>query len=114
MPEINISEQVANLVTAVTAELKIVIPDTIDEAVTAGEQYIANLEHRGAALLQVVADPSFEGDKLSFVLARIKDEEPILETEVFSYIVIGAGAAQNVINSIQNILISAVQAILPV
>ena len=111
---VNISDVVKNMVTAVGSELKLVVPETVAEASQAAAQYLTNLESRGTALLQVVADPNFEGDKLAFVLARIKEEEPILETEVFSFIVIGEGAAQNIINSIQNILISTVQSILPV
>lgn len=110
----DISTAVKNLVAAVTAELKLVISDSLPEAVAAEAEYIANLEERGTALLQTIADPTFQGDKLAFCLARLKDEKPILESEVFSFIVIGEGAAQNIINSIQNILISAVQSILPV
>lgn len=111
---INISDAVKSLVTAVTAELKLIISDTLPQAVAAEGEYIASLEQRGTALLQTIADSAFQGDKLAFCLARLKDEKPILESEVFSFIVIGEGAAQNVINSIQNILISAVQSILPV
>jgi len=114
MSIINISDAVKNLVAAVSAELKLVISDTLPAAVAAEAEYIANLEERGTALLQTIADTTFQGDKLSFCLARLKDEAPILQSEVFSFIVIGEGAAQNIINSIQNILISTVQSILPV
>jgi hypothetical protein len=114
MPIIDIPTAVKNLISAVTAELKLIISGTLPDAVAAEEEYIANLEERGTALLQTIADPTFQGDKLAFCLARLKDEKPILENEVFSFIVIGEGAAQNIINSIQNILISAIQSILPV
>jgi hypothetical protein len=114
MPLINISDVVKNLIIAVTAELKLIISNTLPLAVAAEGKYLTNLETRGTALLQTIADPTFTGDKLAFCLARLKDEQPILESEVFSFIIIGEGAAQNIINSIQNILISAVQSILPV
>ena len=114
MSTINIPGAVTNLIAAVTAELKLIISDTLPLAVAAEAEYIANLEKRGTALLQTIADPTFKGDKLAFCLARLKDEAPILQSEVFSFIVIGEGAAQNIINSIQNILIAAVQSILPI
>jgi hypothetical protein len=33
---------------------------------------------------------------------------------VFSFIILGEGVAQNIINSIQNIIIDAIQAIIPI
>lgn len=110
---INISEVVKNLVSAAEKEINLIIPPGIDSAIAAAEQYKSNLFERGTALLNVVADPDFKGDKLAFVVARLKDEKQILETEVFSFIIIGAGVAQNIVNGIQNIIISAIQAILP-
>jgi len=113
MEQINIAEVVKNLVASSEKELGLIVTDSIPIAVDASKQYLANLVERSTALLNVVADQTFQGDKLAFVLARFKDEKPILESEVFSFMIIGAGVAQNIVNSIQNIIISAVQSILP-
>lgn len=110
----NISEAVKNLVAAATQELNLIIPPGIAEAIAAADQYKNNLFYRGTTLLNVVADPSFQGNKLAFVVARLKDEKEILKTEVFSFIIIGEGVAQNIVNSIQNIIIDAIQSVLPV
>lgn len=114
MDTINITDVVNNLVSSSEKELSLIITDSIPMVVDASKQYLANLLDRSTALLNVVADSTFVGDKLAFVLARIKDEKTILETEVFSFIIIGEGIAQNIINSIQNIIIDAIQSILPV
>jgi hypothetical protein len=113
MNTINIPEVISNLVKSSENELKLIISGDIPLVVDAATKYLANLENRASALLNVVADKDFKGDKLAFVLARIKDEKTILETEVFSFIIIGQGVAQNIINSIQGIIIDAIQAILP-
>ena len=113
MAEINISEVIKKVVDASKKELDLIITESEPYAMQAASQYLVNLESRGTALLNVVADQNFEGDKLAFVIARIKDEPEILKTEVFSFIIIGAGIAQNIINSIQNILLDAIQSILP-
>ena len=113
MSDINISEVIKKVVDASKKELDLIITESEPYAMQAASQYLVNLESRGTALLNVVADQNFEGDKLAFVIARIKDEPEILKTEVFSFIIIGAGIAQNIINSIQNILLDAIQSILP-
>lgn len=109
----DIQKVINDLVKSSENELKLIIADSIPAAVTASQQYLSNLVERSTALLKVVADNEFQGDKLAFVLARIKDEKAILETEVFSFIIIGEGVAQNIINGIQGIIIDAIQAILP-
>jgi len=113
MEQINIEQVVKDLVKSSENELKLIITNDLPVAVNASQQYLANLLERSTALLKVVADTEFKGDKLAFVLARIKDEKAILETEVFSFIIIGEGVAQNIINGIQGIIIDAIQAILP-
>lgn len=113
MTEINITDVINNLVKASENELKLVLTDSIPLAVDASKQYLANLVERSTALLNVVADKDFKGNKLAFVIARLKDEKKILETEVFSFIIIGEGIAQNIINGIQNIIINAIQDIIP-
>lgn len=112
--QINIKKIVEDLVKSSENELKLIVSTSLPIATSAANQYIANLIERSTALLNVVADNDFIGDKLAFVLARIKDEKLILETEVFSFVIIGAGVAQNIINGIQGIIIDAIQAILPV
>ena len=109
----NINEVINNLVKSSEKELALIITDAVPLALDASKQYLSNLLERGTALLNVVADPAFKGDKLAFVLARIKDEKTILETEVFSFIIIGEGVAQNIVNGIQNIIIDAIQSMLP-
>lgn len=108
-----INEVVKNLVSAAGKEIDLIIPAGIASAISAAEQYKTNLFERGTDLLNVVADPEFKGDKLAFVVARLKDEKSILETEVFSFIIIGVGVAQNAANGIQNIIIDAIQEVLP-
>lgn len=110
----NIEAAVKNLVAAAEKEINLIIPPGITEAIAAAEQYKNNLFDRGTALLNVVADTEFQGSKLDFVISRLKDEKEILKTEVFSFIIIGEGVAQNIVNSIQNIIIDAIQSILPV
>lgn len=112
--QINIEQVVKDLVKSSENELKLILTDSIPLAINASKQYLANLTERGTALLKVVADKDFKGDKLAFVLARLKDEKTILEAEVFSFIIIGEGVAQNIINGIQNIIIDAIQAIIPI
>lgn len=110
----NINKVINDLVKSSENELKLIITNDLPVAVNASQQYLANLLERSTALLKVVADPDFKGDKLAFVLARLKDEKTILEAEVFSFIIIGEGVAQNIINGIQNIIIDAIQAIIPI
>ena len=113
MEQINIEQVVKDLAKSAENELQLIVANDIPLVVNAANQYLANLATRSTALLKVVADPDFKGNKLAFVLARIKNEKTILETEVFSFIIIGAGVAQNIINGIQGIIIDAIQAILP-
>jgi len=110
---INIAQVVSETTTAVEKELMLIITDTLPVAVEAGRNYINNLESRSVALLEIAADPSYSGDKLAFCIKRWQDEKNILKSEVFSFIIIGEGVAQNIVNSIQNILINAVQTVLP-
>lgn len=113
MPDINISDALKKLLTDSETALQPLLVDATKEGVDATSLYLTNLEARGASLLQVVAAPDYAGDKLAFVVARIKDEPTIFETEVLSYIVIGESIAQTAINNIQVILIDAVHSILP-
>lgn len=113
MSDINISDVVKKLLTDSEAALQPILVDATKEGLDAAATYLSNLEARGTSLLQVVADPDYTGDKLAFVVARIKDEPTILETEVFSFIIIGESIAQAAINSIEAILIDAVHSILP-
>jgi len=113
MENVNINDIINTLVKSSEAELKLLITEDVPRIVSAAQQYLDNLASRSTATLNVVTDSEFQGDKLAFVLARIKDEKIILETEVFSFIIIGQGVAQNIINSIQGIIIDAIQAVLP-
>lgn len=113
MENVNINDIINTVVKSSEAELKLLITEDVPRIVNAAQEYLSNLATRSTALLGVVTDSGFKGDKLAFVLARIKDEKIILETEVFSFIIIGQGVAQNIINSIQGIIIDAIQAVLP-
>lgn len=77
--------------------------------IEAVDTYIKNAEERFSSLLSNLSE---NGD-ISFLLARLKDEKDILESEVLSFLVIGKGAAQDIINSVQNIVLSAVAEVLP-
>lgn len=113
MANINISDVLKKLLTDSETALQPLLIDATQEGLDAAKLYLTNLEARGTSLLEVVADQDYVGDKLAFVIARIKDEPTILETEVFSFIVIGESIAQTAINSIEAILIDAVHSILP-
>ena len=77
MTEINITDVINNLVKASENELNLILTDSIPLAVDASKQYLANLVERSTALLNVVADKEFKGNKLAFVIARLKDEKKI-------------------------------------
>lgn len=110
MSPINIPALVATVLNQVKAELSLVVTDNVPEALAAVNKYVANLEIRAKALLEELA----ESNDAAFLVKRVKEEPSILETEVFSFIIIGKGIAQNLVNSIQNIILSAVQTVLPV
>lgn len=99
---------------AVKNELELLIPGTIQVAVDAGKTYLIDFEERTSTLLAVIIDQDDKRDKLAYAIARWGDEKEILKAEVFSFIIIGEGVLQGAINSVQNILISAVQSVLPV
>lgn len=107
--DINISEAVKDLLTKTkTALLEIVNTDT-PLVLDAVNSYVGNAETRFSDLLSHLAD----GGDVKFLLDRLQEEKDILTSEVLSFIVIGKGVAQNVINSIQDILLSAIAAVLP-
>lgn len=113
MSDINISDVVKKLLADSEAALQPIIIDATQEGKDAIALYLSNLADRGTSLLEVVADPAYTGDKLAFVVARIKDEPTIFESEVLSFIIIGESLAQTAINNIEVILIDAVHSILP-
>ncbi len=98
---------------AVEKELLLLIPSTVKTAVEAGNTYISDFKDRTETLLSVVLDENDKRDKLAYCIARWGDEKEILKTEVFSFVIIGEGVLQAAINSVQNILIAAVQSVLP-
>lgn len=98
---------------AVEKELKLLIPQGVQEAVDAGATYLLDFKDRASTLLLVVTDESDKRDKLAFCIARWKDEKEILRSQVLSFVIIGEGVLQAAVNSIQNILITAVQLVLP-
>lgn len=110
MPEINIADVVKDLVEKSKNELLLIITDDVPAALDAVNTYVGNLEGRASALLTNLA----ETNDASFLVSRLKEEPAILESEVFSFIIIGKGIAQNIVNSIQNILLSAIKQVLPV
>lgn len=106
---INIAEIVRELLAKTkTSLLEIVTTDTplVIEAV---DGYIGNAETRFSDLLTHLA----EGGDVKFLLERLKEEKDILTSEVLSFLVIGKGVAQNIINSIQDILLNAISEVLP-
>lgn len=109
MSEINIQQLVTNVLSQVKQELLLVIPSVTSEALDAVNKYIGNLENRASALLTSLQ----QNNDAKFLIARLKDEKTILESEVFSFIIIGESLAQIAVNNIQDILIAAVETVLP-
>lgn len=109
MSEINIQQLVTNVLSQVKQELLLVIPSVTGEALDAVNKYIDNLESRASALLTSLQ----QNNDAKFLIARLKDEKTILESEVFSFIIIGESLAQLAVNNIQDILIAAVETVLP-
>ncbi|HEY9340755.1 MAG TPA: hypothetical protein VIQ23_04190 [Hanamia sp.] len=106
---INIPDLVQKLLAQTkSALLEIVTTDT-PLVIDAVDSYISNAETRMSSLLQNLS----EGGDVKFLLDRLREEKDILRTEVLSFIVIGKGVAQNVINSVQDILLQAIASVLP-
>ena len=106
---INISETVKELLSKTKTALLGMVTTEKPLVLDAVNSYIGNAEDRFSALLSNVA----EGGDVKFLLERLKEEKDILESEVLSFVVIGKGVAQDIINSIQDIILGAVAAVLP-
>lgn len=118
MDTINIADikaTVEQVVADSQAALISIAKDAEPKVIEATQAYLAGLKTRGVDVLNVVTDQSAdkEPDKLAFLKARFKDEEKIFENELVSYEVIGLQVAQDIINTIQGILIKAVFSVLP-
>lgn len=109
----NLTDIINSTADAAKKELEMIITNETPEILAAKDLYLYNFKERTTALLDIAADPDFAGDKLAFAIKRWQDEKMILQSEVLSMLVIGSGIAQMIINSILNILITAVQMVLP-
>lgn len=92
-----------------------IIGDAEPKAREAVSVYLANLPGRATVLLEYMAADTGESqkDKLTFLLARLKDEKNILESEFISFVIMGKQIAQDIINAVTTILVTAVQEVLP-
>jgi hypothetical protein len=106
---INIPRLVKDLLAETKNALLDLVTNDAPRVVEAVDSYIANAEGRLTALMTSVA----EGSTIDFLLARLSEEKDILESEVLSFVVIGKGIAENVINKVQDIIINAIANVLP-
>lgn len=106
---INIPGLVKDLLAETKNALLNLVTNDAPQVIEAVDSYIANAEGRLTALMTSVA----EGSTIDFLLARLSEEKDILESEVLSFVVIGKGIAENVINKVQDIIINAIADVLP-
>lgn len=106
----DISAVVKNTAEQAKKELMIIVVSDAPLVIEAINTYIANLENRTASLLNYIINNPTD---VRFVIDRVREEPDILKTEVFSFLIIGKGIVQNVVNNIQDLILSAVYAILP-
>lgn len=112
---IDIKSTVQKVLAAAESSLLSIVTGAEPKVLEAAKGYVSNAEGRVTELLSYIADPSEETakDKLAFLVARLKDEKAILESEFLSFVVMGKQVAQDAINSITTILVAAVGEILP-
>lgn len=112
---IDIKSTVLKVVGEAESSLLSIVTDAGAKAREAVKSYVVNLKDRATELLSYMADDTGETskDKLTFLLARLKDEKSILESEFLSFVVMGKQVAQDAINSITTILVNAVDEVLP-
>lgn len=116
MDTIDIKKKVDQLIADSEASLLSIAKNDVPEVVDATKAFLDGLKTRGTDYLNVIADMSEEGkkvDKLAFLKESFQVEEKIFENEMIAYGIIGKQVAQDIINSIQGILIKAVFAVLP-
>lgn len=87
--------------------LKIAV-DGSAEVIEAVNQYIGDAQERFANLFQHIA----EGGDAKFFIERISEEKDILKSSILSFVVIGKGIAERVINSVQDIILDALAKVL--
>lgn len=110
--DLNIPELVAKLLAETKDQLLKLAAETVGEVpavVEAVNSYIANAQSRMTSLLGYMAG----GGDVKFLLDRLQEEKDILQSEVLSFIVISKGIAQNIINSVQDILLQFISQVLP-
>lgn len=110
--DLNIPELVQKLLAETKTQLLKLATEAVGEVpavLEAVDSYIANAQSRMTSLLSNFA----EGGDVKFLLDRLQEEKDILQSEVLSFIVIGKGIAQNIINSVQDILLRAIAQVLP-
>ena len=106
---VNILEQVTKLLTEAKLKLMDIVVDHTPEVTEAIKSYVANAEGRLSALLTAMAS----GSDTAFLLNHLQLEKGILESEILSFVVIGKQIVQDVLNSLQDILLTAVKDVLP-
>lgn len=92
-----------------------IVGDAEPKVIAAVATYVGNLEGRATVLLEYMAADTSEdtSDKITFLIARLKDEKNILESEFLSFVVMGKQIAQDAINAITTILVTAIGEVLP-
>ena len=105
----NIAGIVQDVLTETKTTLLSILTERTPQVVEAVDSYIANAQTRLTSLLSHLAD----GGDVRFLLDRLQEEKDILYSEILSFVVIGKGIAQDVINSVQNILLNAIGRALP-
>lgn len=106
---IDILAQVTKLLAEAKAKLLGLVVDNTPQVTEAITSYIANAEERFSDLLSAMAS----GSDTKFLLDHLELEKGILETEVLSFFTIGKQVVEDVLNSLQDILLTAVKDVLP-
>lgn len=107
MPPINfdIKKLLADIKDVLLAAVVVDTPVIVD-AVTS---YVSNAESRLTSLIENM----YHGGSAKFLLDRLAEEKDIMLTQLLSFEVMGKQIAQTVINNAQNIILQAVNDVLP-
>lgn len=83
--------------------------DATPNLIKAVDAYIALAQQRFTSLMSYMAN----GGDTRFLLDRLAEEKDVLKSQILSFIVMGKGIAEHLINSVQDILLTAVGQVLP-